>query len=114
MLKCQSEIAQKLLTAFSKFDESSWDWHSVWKLLKMTFTGVVTKWDYWDMIFKRPFERLYHCQKICNRMQGLQSQEALFGIASRKWLAQFFLNFVDDIIIAKMPSNDYAIQGQQH
>lgn len=47
-------------------------------------------------------------------MQGLQSQEALFGIASRKWLAQFFLNFVDDIIIAKMPSNDYAIQGQQY
>ena len=96
MLKCQSEIAQKLLTAFSKFDESSWDWHSVWKLLKMTFTGVVTKWDFWNMIFKRPFERLYHCQKICNRMQGLQSQEALFGIASRKWL--FWISWMTSLL----------------
>ena len=41
-----------------------------------------------------PFERLYHCQKICNRMQGLQSQEALFGIArAGSGLRNFFFEF---------------------
>ena len=84
-------IAQKLLTAFSKFDESSWG-HSVWKLQKKS--AALASFETFQIWFSPPFERFdYHCQKTCNRMQGLQSQEALFWIekrASRKWLAQSF------------------------
>ena len=84
-------IAQKLLTAFSNFDESSWG-HSVWKLQKKS--AALASFETFQIWFSTPFERFdYHCQKTCNRMQGLQSQEALFWIekrASRKWLAQSF------------------------
>ena len=113
-MQCQSELHKNFWLLFQSLMRVAED--TVFENCKKISRACII-WDFSDMIFNPLWEVWLSLPKNLQSYARIAKSRSTFldrEKSKQEVACAIFLNLVDDIIIAKMPSNDYAIQGQQY